>query len=249
MLSLFGGHNTYLWVNVLCILFPFLLSFQRIMPFYKNWKALLAGTFGMMLLFIPWDAFFTSRGIWGFNPTYFLGPKLLGLPLEEWAFFVCIPYACVFWYECTRFFFPNNPWRKVSPALSVFYMAAAVALALVFWGHWYTMSATLLCAALLGLHQFVWKSNYLGWFHFAWIVLLIPFFISNGVLTGLEFWHYPLINLAPETVSDQVVWYNNAHNLGIRIWSVPLDDFFYGMLMLLLVVTVYERTLKRSEQL
>lgn len=56
----------------------------------------------MMLLFIPWDVWFTHLGIWGFNTGHLVGISLLGLPLEEWLFFICIPYACVYTYHCFR---------------------------------------------------------------------------------------------------------------------------------------------------
>ncbi len=239
-------HLYYLLVDALCFVFPFLLSFQKIMPFYKNWKALLPATITMMMVFIPWDAYFTANSIWGFNSNYILGVKLLQLPIEEWLFFICIPYACVFSYECVRYFLPEQPLKTASFFISIFYMVVTIAFMIVFFGHWYTFSASLAAFILLALNTFVWKSNYMGYFHLSWLILLIPFFLSNGVLTGLNFFQYPLVNLRPETVSDMIVWYNDSHNLGIRIWSVPLDDFFYGMAMLLLTITVYERMLKRA---
>lgn len=238
-------HLYYTLVDFLCIIFPFLLSFQKVMPFYKNWKALLPATLGMMFVFIPWDAYFTANGIWGFNDQYIIGFKILHLPIEEWLFFICIPYACVFSYECVKYFLPEQPLKTASLFISAFYMIIAIALMIVFYDHWYTFAACLASLILLALHTFYWKSNFLGYFHLTWIILLVPFFISNGVLTGLTFYNYSVINLSPEKIQNMIVWYNNNHNLGIRIWSVPLDDFFYGMAMFLLTVTIYERRLKR----
>ena len=60
-----------------------------------------------MGVFIPWDVIFTVNGIWGFNPNYFLGVKIFSLPLEEWLFFICIPFACVFTHYVLLLYFPK----------------------------------------------------------------------------------------------------------------------------------------------
>ena len=46
-------------------------------------------------------------------------------------------------------------------------------------------------------------------------------------------------------ISDQIVWYNNDHNLQLRIFSMPVDDLFYGFLMIALTVLAYEVIARR----
>ena len=55
--------------------------------------------------------------------------------------------------------------------------------------------------------------------------MLIPFFIVNGILTG-------------SFIEDQVVWYNNDENLGIRIGTVPVEDSVYAFTMILTVLVL-----------
>lgn len=242
-----SDHYYYLLVNFLCVVFPFLFSFKKEMPFYKKWRALGFATVLMMAFFIPWDILFTHLGVWGFNGTYTSGNYIANLPIEEWLFFICIPYACLFSYEVIKFYFPKQPFQKSAKWISIFYIAIALGFAAVHYNHYYTLGTSLVAALLLFLHTFIWRSKYMGWFHFSWWILLIPFYLSNGVLTGLDFWKYPILNLHPEQITDQIVWYNNNHNLGIRIWSVPLDDFFYGMAMILMTVGWYEHFLSKKK--
>ena len=56
---------------------------------------------------------------------------------------------------------------------------------------------------------------------------MIPFFLVNGVLTG-------------SFIRDEIVWYNNAANLGFRIGTIPIEDFFYAMLLLLSNISIFE---------
>ena len=96
----------YLLLMLLSISYPFIRSFEKKISFYKNWKALALATTLMMMIFITWDVIFTSLSVWSFNDRYILGYKLLSLPIEEWMFFVCVPYSCIFIHEVLNYFFP-----------------------------------------------------------------------------------------------------------------------------------------------
>ena len=68
----------------------------------------------MMLIFIPWDAYFSFEGIWWFNPKYTSGINLLYLPIEEWAFFIVIPFCCVFLYEVLNHYIIKDYFSKAA---------------------------------------------------------------------------------------------------------------------------------------
>jgi lycopene cyclase domain-containing protein len=220
---------------------PFILSFHKSVAFYKKFKALFLGLLFMWAVYIPWDIFFTHWGIWNFNQTYTLTQRWFLLPIEEWLFFIAVPFACVFTFECVRYFkktAPSKSFTRIS-GTTISIIAAVLCVYAGVEKLWYTFSATLLCATLLLFHLRR-KSEFLGYFLFAWFILLIPFFISNGILTGLHFYEYDLINTSKVNITEAIVRYNNEYNLGVRIWSVPIEDFFYGLAMVLLTLTPYE---------
>lgn len=51
--------------------------------------------------FLAWDLYATHAGHWWFDDDQTLPPRVLGLPLEEIAFFVVIPLVSVLTLEAT----------------------------------------------------------------------------------------------------------------------------------------------------
>jgi lycopene cyclase domain-containing protein len=228
--------STYAWVDLCSVLVPFLAGFHPRLRFHARWWALFPGIAVMMGLFIPWDAAFTNAGIWGFNPEHIQGTRLLHLPIEEWLFFICIPYCCVFSYHCFRVLGLKDPWGRHARAISAVLVIGLLSAALWNWSRAYTFTAWTLCALWIAFTAFVQKAPWLGRFYFAYAMLLLPFLLVNGILTGTG-------------LEREVVWYDDAETLGVRILTMPLEDAFYGMLMVGLVVSVYEALLaRRGEQ-
>jgi lycopene cyclase domain-containing protein len=57
--------------------------------------------------------------------------------------------------------------------------------------------------------------------------MLVPFFVVNGILTG-------------SWIENQIVWYNNAENLGIRFGTIPVEDSVYAYSMILMNLLLFE---------
>lgn len=219
--------STYGWVDLLSVLFPFLFSFHPRLRFCKQWSAFFPAVLGMMGLFIPWDSLFTRAGIWGFNPQHVYGLYELGLPIEEWLFFVCVPYACVFTYHCFDVLGVKDRIGKHARTISTALIIVVLVIGVWSWQRAYTSTTFILLACTLSFVTFIMKANWMGRFYFAYIILLLPFFVVNGILTGTG-------------METPVVWYDSTENLGLRILTIPVEDIFYGMLMLLLTVALYE---------
>lgn len=241
-------HFYYLLVNLGCIFIPLICSFHPWLKFYKNWIPLFKGIIVMMLIFIPWDIYFTKLEVWGFNDKYISGIYILNLPLEEWMFFICIPYACVFTYHCLKFFTKGKTLPSILTWIAWLIVAMCILIVVLFYDRMYTVVTHLFCAVYLLYHLLIRKSSYLKHFVLSFLVLLFPFIISNGFLTGIHFWEYPFWNTDVDNITEKIVWYNNTENLGIRIFSMPVDDISYGFVMLLLVTALYEFFLSEKQK-
>jgi lycopene cyclase domain-containing protein len=215
---------TYLLVDFFCLIFPLLFSFHPKIRFYKQWRFFSIPALITATIFITWDLIFTDMGVWGFNEKYVCGIYFYKLPIEELLFFICIPYACVFTYYCIDQWMQG---KKRPVLLSYIPLGLAILLfviAVFNFQKWYTVTSLAFCSLLLLLN---YKKHWMPIFLLTFVLILIPFFISNGILTGT--W-----------IDEPVVWYNNEENLRIRLASIPVEDTFYGMAMLLMNVAGFE---------
>lgn len=223
----------YLGVNFFAISFPLIRSFESKIQFFSKWKYLFPAIFLTAIFFLIWDHWFTVIGVWEFNPQYILGIYLFQLPLEEWLFFITVPFACVFIYEVLIYFFPADPFKKFGKPFVYVMVPFLLGLGFMHLDKLYTSVNFMIGAAALTAHFLLFNDRYLGKFLFAYLVHLIPFLICNGILTG-------------GLTDEPVVIYNNSENLGIRIWTVPVEDTIYSMTLLLMNVSFFERFRNRK---
>ena len=221
---------TYLLVNFFTIFVPFLFSFHPKLKFYKTWRAFFPAVITTAVFFLLWDQYFTQLKVWGFNPQYLIGFYIGDLPIEEVLFFFCIPYACVFTYHCLDLLIGEKIIFKNESIITSFFIVLFLFTGLFFWQQAYTTFAFLTLAVLLVLAKFVIKVNWLMKFYLIYAVLLFPFFIVNGVLTGTG-------------LENPVVWYNEDEIFGIRMLTIPFEDTFYGMAMVLMNLLIYKKLL------
>ncbi len=217
----------YLLVNFCTVIIPVLFSFHPKLYFYKNWKAFFIANAVVAFIFVLWDLVFTHIGVWGFNPDYISGIYFFNLPIEEILFFICIPYACVFTYHCLNLFFKIEWSVKTENIVAYSLIVLLFIFGIYFYGKLYTASTFISLAITLFIIKYFFKSNWLSRLLCIYPVLLIPFFIVNGILTG-------------SGLPQPVVWYNDAENLGIRLVTIPVEDIFYGFELILLNVFLYE---------
>ncbi|MGM0620764.1 MAG: lycopene cyclase domain-containing protein [Bacteroidota bacterium] len=215
---------TYLLLMLGSLAVPLAFSFEKQVRFYTRLKYLLPAIIFSGAIFIIWDLRFEELGIWKFNPEYVTGIYILNLPFEEWLFFIVIPYCSVFIYEILNVKFPHFEMPRIFVGVSLILLVVFALTAYFFRERLYTFFNFFLLTIYFGYTVFRnrFKQHYTK-FYLTFIIALVPMMIVNGILTALP-----------------VVEYNEMHNLGIRIFTIPIEDFGYFFLLLLMNLTIYE---------
>ena len=218
---------TYFVILAASLVGPLALSFDSKVAFYKKWKYLFPAMILPCIFYIGWDMFFTSRGIWSFNQKYVTGVSIGNLPVEEVLFFLIVPYCCLFIYECIRCYFPQLSNRKTADNIFKLLGLILFVTGIAFINRWYTSWTFILNSLFIGA-IYLFRKYFTGFdaaaFLVSYAVMLLPFLVVNGFLTAIP-----------------VVLYNDAENLGIRIYTIPFEDTFYGMLLVVMIVVLFEK--------
>lgn len=183
-----------------------------------------------MVPFVIWDILVTGSH-WSFNEAYTLDFRLLGLPIEEWLFFITVPFGCLLVWETllpAKLSMSLKPLRYLR---TVLYAALPIGIWVFSTGTQYT-GAVLCSLGLVALIDTFLRTDLLGqpktYLYLAIVGGLILVF--NGYLTARP-----------------VVLYGEAYQSGYRILTIPIEDFGYGFTLILLNAMIYEKRVAYSD--
>jgi lycopene cyclase domain-containing protein len=120
-----------------------------------------------------------------------------------------------------------------SRVFSIVFCGFGLVLLVLGFGNWYTMSACILAILLVLVFDFWKKASWYPRFALTYTIAIVPFLVVNGILTGA---------VTPEPI----VWYSENHIVGWRIVTIPVEDLYYNMGMLLPVVALYTFFARRA---
>lgn len=219
---------TYSLILFFTVIICFIASFDRRILFNRYFGAFTKSAILVAIPFVSWDVWFTAKGVWWFNTDYTLGIVIAGLPLEEWLFFICIPFSCVFTYFCFDKFFKLE-WLSGFNNLIVFVSVIVCSLiALLHYDKVYTLVTAIATITTLIYLHFIARADWIGKASLVFTILILGFFPVNGVLTGTGL-ETPIVN------------YNPGDFLGIRILTIPIEDAAYGYTQFLLVLYFFKQ--------
>ena len=131
----------------------------------------------------------------------------------------------MFTHYALLYYFPNLKLPKgITKTMSYLFVLILIILSFYNYYKWYSFINFTLAAILIT--TVINKSiELLRHFYLTFLVMLIPFFIVNGILTG-------------SFIENEVVWYNNLENLNIRIFTIPIEDIVYAFTLILLILFI-----------
>jgi lycopene cyclase domain-containing protein len=137
---------------------------------------------------------------------------------------VVVPYSCTFIYEVLKFYLKDYEYANPFLAFSLILIVAFGLITYFFRQQVYTFVTFLFSTIYLAYTVFRNKFKpHITKFYFAYLVSLVPLLMVDGILTSV-----PVVEYHPATI------------LNIRIFHIPVEDFFYFFLMMLMVTTIYE---------
>lgn len=212
------------FTGIICLI----ASFDKRILFNHYFGTFIKSAILVAIPFVSWDVWFTAKGVWWFNTDYTLGIVIAGLPFEEWLFFICIPFSCVFTYFCFDKFF-RLEWLSGFNNLIVFVSVIVCSvMALLHYDKIYTLVTALAAITTLIYLHFIARADWIGKASLVFTILMLGFFPVNGVLTGTGL-ETPIVN------------YNPGDFLGIRMGTIPVEDAVYGYSQFLLVLYFFKQ--------
>lgn len=231
--------SLYLILVISSLAIPLILSNDKKVTFCKYWGELIPSLILITFVFAAADIIFTKKGIWGFNPRYLIGCTIAGIPVEEWLFFLAIPYSSIFIHIVFIRYFPGIflP-EKTTGIITLILIAALLAAIILFRTRAYTTfySAVMIVVLIISISG---KDKLLNRFYITFLIILVPFFLVNGILTG-------------SFIEEEVVWYNELEITGFRIFTIPVEDIAYGFSLIminLLMMKLMRKLLKKNHDI
>jgi lycopene cyclase domain-containing protein len=210
-------HYTYLILNLLTLAGPLGLIAHPKHLFYKKLSAVIPAILFTATYFLIWDFFYTKMGVWGFNDDYIIGIRFLGLPIEELLFFITIPYACIFINESIGDYVSKDVFNGKSKYILIVALVFFLLLIPLSIDKKYTLFVAVNSVLVLALALKFLSAYHQSLFLISFSVSIIPMLIVNGILTALP-----------------VVWYDDTQNCGVRLYTIPIEDFGYNLVLLLM---------------
>ena len=218
----------YLIFNLIVLSGPLFFGSLKRFYFFNYLSKAIPSILIAAIPFIIWDIAVTDRH-WFFADEYTIGFRIFKLPFEEIMFFITVPYACLFTWQMVKKH--SVPIKIFETSISNNFINIFITILFIFsigafyFGKEYTTLAGLFFIVSI-LFDRVWGASILTNHKFFFFFILISLFtlLFNGYLT----WR-------------PIVTYDEIYQLGFRIFTIPIEDFFFGYALLIIATSLFEK--------
>lgn len=200
------------------------LFIKKSIVFIMELKYMLPAIIFSGTIFIMLKIRFLQSGFISFNENFLMHKNILNLPIEEWLFLLVISF-----FAFSVYILVNVKFEKFNKP-NLFYVVSILLLMGFAYEAWYSRQK------LIPFFVFFLLSIYFGYtlfrnrfkphltkFYISYFIVVIPFFLIKIFLNTLP-----------------VILYNNDFTLGIRLISVPVEEFANLFLLMLINITIFE---------
>jgi lycopene cyclase domain-containing protein len=223
-MAILMGHFAYAEI-LLAIFVPVaIISFITPISRYRRYGPLLISIAIVDPFYIIWDQLAVIYGTWSFNSAEVTGIYFFHLPIEEVAFFLVVPFSTILIYEAVNSHIHGKFKEGTTSAIAMVFFSILIIFGIFNINRSYTSVASFFAAGSIAigtaLDRTLMSSKSL-WIYMA--VSYIPFVFFDHLMVTLPVFTYGI----------------NAI-IGIRILSIPLEEFEYVFSLLLLYVIFYD---------
>ena len=222
------GHFSYLEVLLSISLPVGIISMIRPFSSKRKYLPLIISILIVAPFYIVWDELAVIYGTWSFNGKMVIGLYFFRIPIEEVLFFIVVPFSTLLIYEgldLQALSKKSGAWIFIPVLVTGIFFALIGLLNL---DHSYTAIASFFVAGTLFLSAFLDSELIRRARTWAFMVIsFIPFIIFDHILVSLP-----------------VFTYGKDAIIGIRIFQIPMEEYFYVFSLLLLYLLFYDLSSK-----
>jgi lycopene cyclase domain-containing protein len=207
----------YLLLDLTILVFPVLAITFTHKAKFPNLSLALKSIIPVALIFVLVD-FIVINWFWYFNPKYILGIRLFEVPLEELLFFIIIPFSCLSIWVNLKSKIKGEVTLKYLGYFSLFIFLISL------WGAYYQKYYTFIIFFIFFAFILLTKNKKVQktWVYIIPLTLILTF-IFNLYLTAR-----PIVLYNPSVIS------------GLKIITIPMEDFVYGLILIISTIYIYE---------
>ncbi len=221
--------NSSFLLNLILILIPLGLSFDKRGRVFKDWRAIIPTVLFTGILAVVIKLTFTNYRMVSYDPELFGGIYFYEIPLESVLFCFSVPFAGLIGYNYLNSHFPNNDLEIYSLAFSHVLMGLSVAVLFFAYTKIYAVVSFSAFLLLLLYIEYVNKYRFMYRFYRLYVVFFFLYGLAALLFTGIK---------APK--------YNEPQGLEFKLVAIPFENYFLLGALLLCAVYLFELFKRRN---